>query len=550
MNAKTTELPNARQPARHAIAGLAMVLVLPIVTGMVVDPMFPRSVTPVTASPAVFSSERAMTHLPIIAQEPHPQGSPAQARVRDYLVEQLSALGLETEVQRSATIENVVARLQGTAPTGAIVVLAHYDSVPAGPGAADNGSGVAALLETMRALTAGSPPRNDIIALFDDGEELPDAYTGAKLFVREHPWMRDVQVAISLDTAVGGPITTNETGPQNGWLVRAMARAYTGGVWTSFSGGGNYDYTPFREAGIQGLALEDNYPFREQHTAFDLPEIVNAGSVQQMGEQTLAIVRELGGLDLTNPWGEHETWFSVPAILVHYPQAWALPLAITAGVMLVLALGLTLWRGYATWHGLAIGFGAILSTAVAAGFGTGALFEHVPDLAGWSTSSWPEWPEVIPPNGGLYFVGLGLLVAVLVVIVYRVTRRWSGRPDLSLAVLPPFLVAALALSVAMPRTAYMPTWIVLIGSLGWVAAAALGKAHRAWFVDLAVLIEAMGFLVLLFPFLPGVFMSDGFKSITILAGFWAVILLATLPVVEGAVARVRGAAAAWPPMPG
>ncbi|NIM95413.1 MAG: M28 family peptidase [Anaerolineales bacterium] len=541
MNNQIDTFRNTRPPINKVLAGLGILLVLLISTWFVLDTMFPRSVTQASASVAVFSGERAMKHLPVIAHEPHPQGSSAQARVRDYLVEQLSTLGLETEIQRSGSLENVVARLHGSKPTGAIVVLAHYDSTKASPGAVDNGSGVAVLLEVMRALTAGPTPHNDVIALFDDGEELPDPYTGAKLFVREHPWMSDVQVVISLDTAIGGPITTNETGPQNGLLVQAMARAYTGGVWTSFSGGGNYDYTPFRDAGIQGLALEDNYPFREQHTAFDLPEIVNAGSVQQMGEQTLSIVRELGGLDLTNPWGEHETWFSIPAILVHYPEAWALPLAITAGVMLVLALGLTLWRGYVTWRGLVVGFGAILSTAVVAGFATGALFDRVPDLAGWDTQLWPEWPEVIPPNGGLYFAGLGLIVLVLVIIVYRVLRRWCGRPDFSVSVLPPFLVAAVALGVALPRTAYMPTWIVLVGSLAWIAAAMAGKARRVWSVDLAALLEAVGFLLLLFPFLPGVFMSDGFKSITILAGFWAMILFATLPVVEGAMTHLRSA---------
>jgi hypothetical protein len=539
MSAQIDKLRNTRPPMNQIVTGFSMLFILLVVGGLVLGTMFPRNVVPASAPAVVFSGERAMAHLPIIAREPHPQGSPAQARVRDYLVEQLSALGLETEIQRSGSLENVVACLHGNTPTGAIVVLAHYDSARGSPGAADNGSGVAVLLEVMRALSAEPAPRNDVIALFDDGEELPDPYTGTKLFVREHPWMAEVRVAISLDTAVGGPITTNETGPQNGWLVQAMARAYTGGVWTSFSGGGNYDYTPFRDAGIQGLALEDNYPFREQHTEFDLPEIVNAGSVQQMGEQTLAIVRELGGIDLANPWGEHETWFSVPPVLFHYPQAWALPLAIAAGLMLVLALGLGLWLGLTTWHGLAVGFGVILGTAVTAGFVTGALFERVPNLAGWDTHSWPEWPEVIPPNGWHYFVGLGLLVLVLVVIVYRIVRRWSGRPDLSLAVLLPFFVAAVVLGVAVPRTAYMPTWIVLVGSLAWFAAAATGKLRRAWPVDLAALLEAVGFLVLLFPFLPGVFMSDGFKSITILAGFWATILFATLPVVEGAVTRLR-----------
>ena len=432
--------------------------------------------------------------------------------------------------------------MHGSEPTGAIVVLAHYDSVKAGPGAADNGSGVAALLEIMRAVASGSTLRNDIIALFDDGEELPDPFTGAKFFVREHTWMENVSVAISLDTAVGGPITTNETGPNNGLLVGAMAHAYTGGVWTSFSGGGNYDYTPFRDAGIQGLVLEDNFPFRQQHTRFDLPEIVNPGSVQQMGEQTLAIVRELGNLDLSNPWAEHETWFSVPLLgLIHYPQVWALPMAIASCMLLVLAVGLGLWRRLISWRGLLAGFMIAMITAATAGFLTGFIFDHLPEMAGWDTRSWPEWSEVIPPNGGLYFAGLGFILLAFVLLVYRFVRRWIKAPELCLAIMLPFSAAAVMLSVAEPRTAYMPTWIVIVGSLSWIAALATGEAHRDWSTDPATLLEALGFIVLLLPFLPGVFMSDGFKSISILAGFWAVLLFATLPVIEGAMTHLRNA---------
>ncbi len=285
--------------------GFIMLLVLLLVAIPSMALLFPRRVILASAPLEVFSGERAMAHLPVIASAPHPQGSPAQARLRDYLVAQLTDVGLEVQVQRTRGLENVVARLRGSDSTGAIVVLAHYDTVSDSPGAGDNGSAVAALLEIMRALAAGPTPRNDVIALFDDGEEDPDIFAGTRAFVREHPWMADVRVAISIDTAVAGPISTNEVGPDNnGWLVHALARAYTGGTWTSFSGGGLYNSTPFRQAGIPVLALEDNYPFRQKHTAEDLPEIINAASVQQMGEQTLAIARELGGLDLVNPWGE------------------------------------------------------------------------------------------------------------------------------------------------------------------------------------------------------------------------------------------------------
>jgi hypothetical protein len=518
--------------------GLVVLLVLLLMAIPSLTPLFPRHVTPASAQLDQFSGERAMVHLPVIAREPHPPGSPAQALVRDYLVQQLTAIGLETKVQRARGVENVVARLHGTDPTGAIVVLAHYDSVAAGPGAADNGSGVAVLLEVMRALSTGSALRNDVIALFDDSEELPDPYTGTKAFVREHPWMADVRVAISLDTAIRGPIVTNETGPRNGWLVQALARAYTGGDWTSLSGGGDYDYTPFREAGIQGLVLEDNYPFKEQHTAQDLPEIVSAASVQQMGEQTLAITRELGGLDLSSPWGEHETYFSVPVLgFIHYPQAWTVPMAISAGVLMVLALGLALWREFASWRGLVVALLAILVTTAFAGISINALWAGVPALMGWETHRWADWPEVIPPYGGLVATVFAFLVLGLAVVGYILVRRWSARSDWSLAGLVLFLIPAVALAFGLPRAAYVPVWPVLIGSLGWIVAIVVGRTHRVWSVNIATIVAAVPLVVLLLPLLPAVVMSDGMKSLAILAGVWALLLGVVLPAVDGLLVR-------------
>src|ERR687888_1655185 len=159
------------------VAGAALYGALPI--GLP-DPV------PASAPPTAFSSARALAHVRAIAQRPHPIGSPANAAVRDYLVEELTALGLAPEVQKATAVnccsssgsfdagmpENVLARLKGTATGGkAVLVAAHYDSVPTGPGASDDGAGVAAMLETLRALRAGPPLKHDVIFLFTDGEE-------------------------------------------------------------------------------------------------------------------------------------------------------------------------------------------------------------------------------------------------------------------------------------------------------------------------------------------------------------------------------------------
>ena len=284
------------------------------------------------------------------------------------------------------------------------------------------------------------------------------------------------------------------------------------------------------------LALEDNYPFRQKHTAEDLPGIIRPASVQQMGEQTLAIARELGGRDLVDPWGEQETFFAVPVLgLIHYPESWSLPLAITAGVLLVLALGLSLWRGLTSWRGLGIAFGTILVTAGISVLGVSALQPRLSSIFGWETTLWPDWPEVIPPHGWLPVGLLGVLVLGLCVGGYILFRRWSSRADFSLVGLLPFAILAAVLAEAEPRTAYAFIWPVLIGSLSWVIVLRLKPTK--WSADAAALVTALPMLIIIAPFLPGVVMSDGMKSLNILAGIEAALLGVILPAIDGLLVR-------------
>ena len=95
------------------------------------------------------------------------------------------------------------------------------------------------------------------------------------------------------------------------------------------------------------------------------------------------------------------------------------------------------------------------------------------------------------------------------------------------------------LAVSIPRAAYLPAWIVLIGSLGWIAAAAAGRTSQAWPVDMATLLAAVALVALFVPFLPGVVMSDGMKSLAILAGAEALILAVILPAIDGLLVRTR-----------
>src|SRR6185369_1436732 len=95
-----------------------------------------------------------------IGQRPHPIGSAEHAVVRDYIVKELTALGITPEVQKATVIsklsktpviagsvENIIARLNGSNNTKAIMLTGHYDSVPTAPGASDDGTALATMLE-------------------------------------------------------------------------------------------------------------------------------------------------------------------------------------------------------------------------------------------------------------------------------------------------------------------------------------------------------------------------------------------------------------------
>src|SRR5262249_32660881 len=148
----------------------------------------PPSALPASAPKTEFSAARALEDVRAIAQKPHPTGTPENERARLYIVKELIKLGLEPRVHVTsityadprwgtpfpgATVQNIVAKLKGkTSAKKAVLLMAHYDSVPSGPGASDDGSGVATLLETARVLKASPQLANDVIFLITDAEEL------------------------------------------------------------------------------------------------------------------------------------------------------------------------------------------------------------------------------------------------------------------------------------------------------------------------------------------------------------------------------------------
>ncbi len=262
------------------------------------------------APPDQFSAARAIAHLAHFATRPHPVGSPQNEKVRAYLVSTLRGLGLTVQVEettgRRAQVQNIVANLPGAANQRAVMLVAHYDSVPAGPGAADDGAGVVSILETIRALRAGPPLQNDLLVLFTDGEEA--GLLGAAGYVADHPELgRRVGVVVNLEArGSSGPALMFETSEQNGWLIHEFARVAPYPTASSLMYAiyrlmpNDTDLTELKKSGVGALNFAFTGAVRDYHTAADNIADLDPRSVQHMGMNTLALARRFGALRLTN----------------------------------------------------------------------------------------------------------------------------------------------------------------------------------------------------------------------------------------------------------
>lgn len=333
--------PRAWWIARGVTAMLGLGVVLLVLRGSPLP-------EPVSASaPAErFSSERAREHLRFIGAESHALGTPRHAQVRDYLQARLRDLGAEVQLQREAVfapalgvprpagnVENVIGRLRAKdGATGTTVMLvAHYDSVPTGPGASDNGAAVASILEVARALQQGPALAGDVLFLFTDAEE--QHLLGSTAFAASHPWARESGVLLNVDArGNAGPLLMFEVSPGGGWLVRRLAEeapdVSSGSVFTAaYQRMKNVtDFTALRQGGWQGLNFANVEGTQAYHTNKESVDAVSDGLLQQQGDTLLALTRRISR-EASVPEGEELIDFSAGPLRVHYPRAWAIPLA-------------------------------------------------------------------------------------------------------------------------------------------------------------------------------------------------------------------------------
>lgn len=507
------------------------------------EQLLPES-RPAGAPATEFSAERAFADVARIAAVPHPTGSPANARARDDVAARMAALGLSPQVRpgvgvqipRRATdriyagaVENVVGVLPGrdrSAP--AVALMAHYDSVPASPGAADDAMGVAVALETVRAIKARGTPARDVIVVITDGEEA--GLLGANHFFRRDPLAKRIGLVINVEArGSSGRVNMFQTSSENGDLVRMFARTAKDPSSSSLSVliyekmPNDTDMTESLKAGIAGLNYAIIGRQFDYHSPTSTPANLDRGSMQDMGTQVLAATAEAAfasQLPGRAPTVVYSNLFG--DMVVVYPVWFGWLILLAATVLLAFAVRWARHSGEFPASDILRGVGALAF----AGVGTVAVLEFARRLTGAGfgfieqrfllaqSAPWEwaimmlslgflmlaagdmargrRWMAAIPlvlglaasAFGEIDWIGIvaGVVAGAIGVFVYSrpASRKgaWAGALILG-------LILATILQVAAPGAAYVIAWPLLVGAIG---AAATALSARRGILPIALLV--------------------------------------------------------------
>ncbi len=405
---------------------------------------------------AGFDSARALARLQRILgpQQPHPVDSAANDEVRERLVAELRALGLKPRISDTFTcngaatgntvscarIRNVVATI-GPAEGRHVLLVSHYDSTPTGPGAADDGIGVASMLE-VAALLKDRPLKRPVSLLFDEGEET--GLIGARAFLNQDPLAARVDSLVNLESrGTTGPAIMFETSRPNGRAIRHYARSVdrpaANSLTTDFSRliPNQTDVAVLKERPwtILNFAIIGNET--RYHSPDDILANLDPNSLRHMGEQALQVTSDLAGGG-SAPAGGELLYADVLGIALV-----TLPLWLGLSLLALLLTGFA-WLAWSRRGG--VGRGATALVLAMAGAALIAFLLH--RLIGWLRPgeywrAYPEWTSLAIDATAMASAAVALLWIV----------RPVARDQLRLAFWLVFLALGAAICVAAPGAA-------------------------------------------------------------------------------------------------
>jgi hypothetical protein len=479
-------------------------VLLPVVIGLALLLAMLSRQPPAGDAGTGFSLPKATATLTAIASEPRPVGSAAHDRARDWLVANLAGLGLNVSTQKDVGIrqanfdgrrggaisvspyENIIAVLPGTNPSAkAVLLMAHYDSVPYADGASDDAAGVAALLETARVLSKGQKPLRDTIFLLTDAEEV--GLIGAQEFFDRHPLAPRVGVVINAEArgsrgrAVMFQTSKGNAGILEHWANNAVAPAgnsLANAVYQQLPN--DTDLSVPLAKGIVGINAAYIDGLHDYHMPTDSIANIAPISLQHLGNFVLTTTRSLSDAsEMPSTAGAESAYFDVLGLVVmRYPMWFGWVLAALSGVGLVIAAkGLGVRPKQAAL--------ATLGTAVLV-IGAGFISHYLGQwMYGVSMISVRDRINEMDPALWLF---VSLCVGLLLLFRPKASM-WIGALCVA-------LMASVAAQIWLPGANWIFVWPAFLGAAIAVLASRKGLSANATLWASAVAVIAVGAVLL------------------------------------------------------
>jgi hypothetical protein len=496
--------------------------------------MMPQSYDETEAPLSEFSTKRALETVKEISKKPHYVGSKNHEIVAQYLQKQLKNLGLEPSFQEGFTMtekgtlvksKNIIAKIKGTSNTKALLLLSHYDSAPhsSSLGASDDASGVATILESVRAyLYNKTQHKNDIIILFSDAEEL--GLNGASLFVTQHQWAKKVGLALNFEArgSSGPSYMLMETNQGNAKMVDAFS---SGNVQYPVSNSLMYsiykmlpndtDLTVFREQGqIQGF----NFAFIDSHfnyhTAQDNFQNLDPKTLAHQGTYLVPLLNYFSNADLTNLNStEDKVYFSIPFKYISYPFSWILPMILLGLGMLILFVFIGIGKHILLMKEIMKGFIPLFGSLITAGLVT---------FIGWKLllHFYPQYQDILHGftyNGHDYIYAFVSLTLAICFLFYQ--SKAKRNPEMNQMVAPLFLWLLINIGIALKLQGAGFLIIPVIASTLMLGFYVLTQ-KSSWFLNCLLAIPTLIIIVpfiQMFPIGLGLKILFGSSILTVLA---------------------------------
>jgi hypothetical protein len=431
-----------------------------------------------------FSIENALDHLRIISKKPHYTGSEYHSVVRDYILNELKNMGLETEIQNQVVTRfccvgtntsNIIGTIKGSSNGKSLVLLTHYDSRHhASFGASDAGSGVVTILEGVRSfLSKNTIPINDIHLVFTDAEEI--GLLGAQAFVKNHSLVDNIGLVLNFEArGSGGPsYMLMETNGKNGVLISEFINAEPGfpaanslmySIYKMLPN--DTDLTVFREqANINGFNFAFIGDHFDYHTSLDSFERLDRNTLIHQADYIMSMLNHFSKINLSNLDSENDyVYLNFPILkMLHYPYSWIYPLLIFSIIFFLFIIYLGLAINKLSIQGILNGILAL----------TISLFTCLSiTIILWKTISYfnPDYADILHgfTYNGYYYITAFIFLNIfcLFSIYYRFFKNSSGL-DLTIMPIGFWLIINVLISIYLKGAAYfiIPVNLVLFSIL-------------------------------------------------------------------------------------